>query len=138
MSVRSASLNRWLALLGVALIEFGGGLSFAVSSVLKQGGIGVQSAPIATAEFGRLEEQVSTGVQIIVADNEQEANEIRALHGVQDVSNLGVQKLDVPDAYSGRLLLMLKDKTKGNLTSDEQRFIDSVVGDLQAKFLLEK
>ena len=33
------------------------------------------------------------------------------------------------------LLVMLKDKTKVNLTSDEQRFLDSVVNDLQMKFL---
>lgn len=36
------------------------------------------------------------------------------------------------------LLVMLKDKTKGNLTADEQRFIDSVVTDLQMKFVNEK
>lgn len=33
------------------------------------------------------------------------------------------------------LLVMLKDKTKGNLTSDEQRFLDSVINDLQLKFV---
>lgn len=33
------------------------------------------------------------------------------------------------------LLVMLKDKTKGNLSSDEQRFLDSVINDLQMKFL---
>ena len=109
VTVSVDALNRWLALLTVALIEIGGGLSFAVSSVLKGAGTGVQSAPIETVPSEHAKLGVSTGVQIIVADNEKEANEIRALHGVQDVSNLGVQKLDVPDAYSGRLLLMLKD-----------------------------
>lgn len=33
------------------------------------------------------------------------------------------------------LLLVLKEKTKGNLTSDEQRFLDSVIYDLQMKFV---
>jgi hypothetical protein len=33
------------------------------------------------------------------------------------------------------LLVMLKDKTKGNLTADEQRFLDSVIADLQLKFV---
>lgn len=33
------------------------------------------------------------------------------------------------------LLLMLKVKTKGNLSDDEQRFLDSVLADLQMKFL---
>jgi hypothetical protein len=35
------------------------------------------------------------------------------------------------------LLVMLKDKTKNNLTSDESRFLDSVITDLQMKFVQE-
>lgn len=33
------------------------------------------------------------------------------------------------------LLRMLKDKTKGNLSSDEQKFLESIVTDLQMKFI---
>ncbi len=33
------------------------------------------------------------------------------------------------------LLLMLKEKTKGNLNTEEQRFIDHILSDLQMKFL---
>ncbi len=33
------------------------------------------------------------------------------------------------------LLLILKAKTKGNLSSDEERFLESVVQDLQMKFV---
>jgi hypothetical protein len=33
------------------------------------------------------------------------------------------------------LLRMLKDKTKGNLSSDEQQFVESIVTDLQMKFV---
>ena len=36
------------------------------------------------------------------------------------------------------LLLMLQEKTKGNLTSDEQKFLESLLSDLQMKFLQEK
>ncbi|MEZ0393241.1 MAG: DUF1844 domain-containing protein [Pseudobdellovibrionaceae bacterium] len=36
------------------------------------------------------------------------------------------------------LLLMLKDKTKGNLSGDEGKFLDSVISDLQIKFVHEK
>lgn len=36
------------------------------------------------------------------------------------------------------LLVMLKDKTKGNLTTDEQRFLETVIADLQMKFVNEK
>lgn len=33
------------------------------------------------------------------------------------------------------LLIMLKSKTKGNLAQDEERFLDSVIADLQMKFV---
>ncbi|MFZ4404397.1 MAG: DUF1844 domain-containing protein [Pseudobdellovibrionaceae bacterium] len=33
------------------------------------------------------------------------------------------------------LLLVLKDKTKSNLSTEEQHFLDSVISDLQRKFL---
>ena len=33
------------------------------------------------------------------------------------------------------MLKLLKEKTKGNLTPDEQRFLDSIVSDLQLKFV---
>jgi hypothetical protein len=33
------------------------------------------------------------------------------------------------------LLRMLRDKTKGNLAADEQKFLDSIVTDLQMKFV---
>ena len=33
------------------------------------------------------------------------------------------------------LLLLLKDKTKNNLTEDEDKFLNSLVSDLQFKFL---
>ncbi len=36
------------------------------------------------------------------------------------------------------LLAMLKDKTKGHLTKDEQGFLDTVLADLQMKYVQEK
>ncbi|MCB0411202.1 MAG: DUF1844 domain-containing protein [Bdellovibrionales bacterium] len=36
------------------------------------------------------------------------------------------------------LLLVLKDKTVNNLSQDEQRFLDSVINDLQLKFVQQK
>lgn len=36
------------------------------------------------------------------------------------------------------LLRMLKDKTKGNLSNEEQQFLDSIVTDLQMKFVTAK
>jgi hypothetical protein len=35
------------------------------------------------------------------------------------------------------LLVMLKDKTKGNLNADEQKFLETVITDLQLKFVKE-
>lgn len=35
------------------------------------------------------------------------------------------------------LLVMLKDKTQGRLTADEQRFLETVLADLQMKFIQE-
>ena len=35
------------------------------------------------------------------------------------------------------ILLMLRDKTKGNLTSDEERLLSSVIYDLQMRYLRE-
>lgn len=56
-----------------------------------------------------------------------------------------------PDPHSGEihkdkemakfnidLLVVLQEKTKGNLSSDEQRFLESVVSDLQVKFVSVK
>ena len=36
------------------------------------------------------------------------------------------------------LIVMLKEKTKGNLTNDETVFIDSVISDLQIKFVHDR
>lgn len=36
------------------------------------------------------------------------------------------------------LLIMLKEKTNGNLSKDEQSFIDSVINDLQMKYVQNK
>ncbi|MGZ3772744.1 MAG: DUF1844 domain-containing protein [Pseudobdellovibrionaceae bacterium] len=33
------------------------------------------------------------------------------------------------------LLLVLQEKTKGNLTSDEQKFLENLINDLQMKFV---
>ncbi len=36
------------------------------------------------------------------------------------------------------LLLVLKEKTKGNLTPDENKFLDALIADLQLKFVQMK
>jgi Domain of unknown function (DUF1844) len=43
---------------------------------------------------------------------------------------------DLPLArFNIDLLRMLRDKTKNNLANDEQRFLDSIINDLQLKFV---
>lgn len=36
------------------------------------------------------------------------------------------------------LLIMLKEKTKGNLAKEESQFLESVISDLQMKFVQDK
>lgn len=36
------------------------------------------------------------------------------------------------------LLIMLKEKTKGNLAKEESQFLDSVISDLQMKYVQDK
>lgn len=51
----------------------------------------------------------------------------------------GQTEVDKPMAkFNIDLLIMLKDKTKNNLDTEEQKFIDSVVSDLQIKFVQTK
>ncbi len=46
---------------------------------------------------------------------------------------------DLPLArFNIDLLCMLRDKTKGNLSDDEQKFLQSIVHDLQMKFVSNK
>jgi hypothetical protein len=47
----------------------------------------------------------------------------------QTESNRDLARLNID------LLRMLRDKTKGNLTSEEQSFLDSIIADLQIKFV---
>ena len=61
-----------------------------------------------------------------------------ALGLAPDPSTGKVQKDKNMAKFNIDLLAMLKDKTKGHLTSDEQRFLETVLADLQMKFIQEK
>jgi hypothetical protein len=50
------------------------------------------------------------------------------------VSNKTEKDIEVA-RFNIDLLRMLRDKTKNNLNSDEQTFLDSVIADLQLKFV---
>lgn len=96
------ALNRWLALLAVALVEFGGGLAFAVSSVLRD--------PIQAGATERTEHQVSNPAKSPVVDAVE--NGPKTLGGLDqpDVPNTGPTKMVVPDTFGGRLMVLLKDR----------------------------
>lgn len=47
----------------------------------------------------------------------------------------GEVKTDLPGArYTIDLLVMLRDKTRGNLSADEDKFLNTVVGELQGNY----
>ena len=61
-----------------------------------------------------------------------------ALGLAPDPSTGKVEKDKQMAKFNIDLLAMLKDKTKGHLTKDEQSFLDTVLADLQMKFIQEK
>ena len=53
--------------------------------------------------------------------------------------NSGKKEIDLDGAQETiDLLLMLKEKTKGNLTSEEEKLLNSLIPDLQFKFVQHK
>lgn len=95
-------LNRWLALLAVALLDFGGGLAFAVAAVLREPSLNMPVEHNAQPE--------RTVPKITVVDTVDELNEIEARQGVQQVSTTKVRKLVVPEDFGGRLISLLNDR----------------------------
>ena len=66
--------------------------------------------------------------------------EMAALQQMGKIKNPLIDKIekDLHQAqYSIDLLDMMKDKTKGNLTSDEQKFLDHVLGQLKLNYIDE-
>lgn len=96
------ALNRWLALLAVALVEFGGGLAFALSSVLRE--------PVAMALAEHIDDQVSKPAQSPVVDTVENGPKILDGYDQPDVSNSAPPKMVVPDTFAGRLMVLLKDR----------------------------
>jgi len=48
----------------------------------------------------------------------------------------GEKKKDLPMAkYSIDIIAMLKEKTKGNLTDEEQKFLDNILADLRLRYV---
>ncbi len=48
----------------------------------------------------------------------------------------GVKREDLPMAkHSIDIISMLKDKTKGNLDNEEQKFIDGILADLRLRYV---
>ena len=67
--------------------------------------------------------------------------------GVQALIEMGAMKSPSPEQVTVNLdtaresidlLLMLKDKTRGNLSQEENRLLNSLIADLQLKFVEQK
>lgn len=103
VQVSTDAINRWLALLAVALVEFGGGLAFAVSSVLRD--------PVQVEQIERVDGQVSNATKSLGVDT-VEVSPITLDEGNQpDVSNPAPTKMVVPDTFGGRLMVLLNDRS---------------------------
>jgi hypothetical protein len=56
--------------------------------------------------------------------------------GLEKNPHTGKEEKDLDVArFNIDLLLLLKEKTKGNLTDDERQLLDSVISDLQMRFV---
>jgi hypothetical protein len=102
ITVSTAVLNQWLALLAVALVEFGGGLAFAVSTVLRD--------PVQADPTERVEDQVSNPAETPVVDTSENGPKTLDEDEQPDVSNPAPAKMVVPDTFGGRLIVLLKDR----------------------------
>jgi len=61
-----------------------------------------------------------------------------ALLNIGDIADpqTGEKRKDIPMAkYSIDIIAMLKDKTKGNLTDEEQKFLDTILADLRLRYV---
>jgi hypothetical protein len=61
-----------------------------------------------------------------------------ALLNIGDIADphTGEKRKDIPMAkYSIDIIAMLKDKTKGNLSDEEQKFLDNILADLRLRYV---
>jgi hypothetical protein len=77
-------------------------LVFAVSTVLRD--------PVQAEPIERVDGQVSNGIQSPSVDTVEVSPKTLDGQDQPDVSNLGPAKMVVPDTFSGRLMVLLKDR----------------------------
>jgi hypothetical protein len=101
ITVSTEALNRWLALLAVALVEFGGGLAFALASILLREPV---TAPTIASEAP------SNQPKTKAVDTDDEPEKIEARPTLKLVSNRKVQRKPSAHAnFSERMLTLVKD-----------------------------
>lgn len=105
------AINRWLALLAVALVEFGGGLAFALSAVLREA---VVTSPVTKPKD-------KTSIPVLEPVDTPQPAKIEAQRAASPalkiVSSQPVQRKRAPDnGFSGRLLALV-DERGGTLYS---------------------
>ena len=102
-----------------------------------------------------VDESWKEGVAQTKGDTNRKSGESLPIIFSDFVASLGVQaliklgELKAPDEEKSEidlegaretieLLLMIKEKTKGNLTSEEEKLLSSLIADLQMKFVQHK
>lgn len=95
------ALNRWLALLAVAVVELGAGLAFALSSILRE--------PLTATATTKPKDRASSPVPQLVEGQEVETKRTAAPK-LKVVSNRTSQKRAVDKSFGGRLLKMVGER----------------------------
>lgn len=101
ITVSTEAINRWLALLAVALVEFGGGLAFALASVLRE--------PVAASTVAT--EAPSNPPKTKAVDTDDRPEKVEARPVLKLVPNRKMQRRPSAHAnFSDRMLTLVKER----------------------------
>lgn len=101
ITVSTEAINRWLALLAVALVEFGGGLAFALASILRE--------PVSAPAIAN--EAPSNPPKTKTVDTEERPKQIAVRPALKLVSNRKTPRKTVSHANFGdRMLALVKER----------------------------
>jgi hypothetical protein len=94
------ALNRWLALLAVALVEFGGGLAFALASILRER-VAIPAVQI---------EAPSNPPKAKAVDTDEKAKKIEAKPSLKLVSSRKTPRKSARADFGERMLALVKER----------------------------
>ncbi|MFT3732854.1 MAG: hypothetical protein QM780_15775 [Hyphomicrobium sp.] len=102
ITISVAAINQWLALLAVAVVEFGAGLAFALSAILRE----PVMAPVTT----KPKDMASRPVPQLAVESQEAPKQIEARPALKVVSNRALRKRTVDKSFGGRLLKMVGER----------------------------